>query len=187
MPIVGFTGSRSLRGKRFAELVERVVRAVAGNDRYVVVGCAVGADQFVLDAALRADNHPEIFAAFGPEGVGSWKASNVLGVLDAADRPGVRVTWWAGGGRDVPLGARLTRRSAAMVRRVAESGTGRGLIAFLAPNESPGTIGTMLAAIRLGVPVICFPIDGANLPRIDNGHWHRAGRGVWSNAFKWAD
>ena len=204
MASVGFVGSRSL-SPRFASLVSSVVSAVLSSGRSVAVGCASGADQFALSAALCALPAPgsfpwlRVFAAFGPGGFASaGRASAVPAVLAAAARscaPGsglaspVVVRFWAGGGPGVPLRARLAARSSALVSAVAGSGPGAGLVAFVSggPSASPGSWRSVRAAVSAGVSVVVFlcGCPASVLPPLWGGSWVPAGSGVWAGGWRW--
>ena len=87
----------------------------------------------------------------------------------------------------VPIRGRLAQRSLEMVRAVAESGPGCGLIAFLANPESRGTWLAIQEAIRLDVTVVVFPLFSvADLSLPASGTWAVAGAGdPWGQAFRW--
>ena len=204
MSLVGFVGSRSL-SPVFSSLVSRVVRSVLSSGRPVAVGCASGADQFALSAALGSLPAPgsspwvRVFAAFGPGGLASaGRASAVPAVRAAAARsasPGhglaapVSVRFWAGGGPGVPLRARLAGRSSALVSAVAASGSGAGLVAFVSgsPSASPGSWRSVRLAAAAGVPVVVFlcGCPSSVLPPLWGGSWVAAGSGVWAGAWRW--
>ncbi len=181
--LVGFAGSRSL-GRQWRVLVARAVRSVGRGGRGLAVGCATGADAFVVSSALSAGLAPRlrVFAAFGPDGEGAWRCSARSGVDVAAGR-GASVAWWAGGrGALVP---RLRARTLAMVIAVARSGEGRGLVCFFGPGESRGTLLSARSAAASGVPVVAFRCGG-ELPSLGRGEWSRVlGRGVWRDAWAW--
>lgn len=224
---VGFAGSRAFvsGGHPF---VGQVVASVVSAGRGVAVGCAVGVDAAVLRARLAlpfpsSSSGPalSVFAAGGPLAgktglFGFWGASAVSLVQEAASlsrSPGhgcwspVSVAWWAGGGG--PLRSRLRSRSRSMVSFVAVSGRGAGLVAFVSGgwSVSPGSWGTVSAAVGFGLPVVVFPfapgvpgprdcfwgfVSGAppslRWPRrfgSVSGRWSRAGSGpVWSRGFR---
>ncbi len=77
-----------------------------------------------------------VLSAFGPGGQGAGPASAVGPVLAFA-RAGGSVSWWCGGGASVPLGARLHKRTRAVV-----GAADAGLVAFF---SSPSSRGTLLA------------------------------------------
>ena len=186
MALVAFAGSRSLAGREVENLVRSLVGSVVRAGRQIAVGCAVGADQMALEAALANGAKPTVFAAFGSDGYGSWKGSAVATVRKAArtlENSGGKIHWWAGGGRFVPLTQRLSRRTLAMVAEVAASGPGNGLVAFLTP-DSKGTLLTIREAVRLEVPVVVFLVAGAQLPTVQGGSWQPAGKGVWQSGFR---
>jgi len=92
-------------------------------------------------------------------------------------------------------------RSAALVRAVAASGSGAGLVGFpaapcpagVAPARawrvgSPpsGTWSSLALAAGLGVPVVVFPLGGARLPAWPGGSWVRADAAVWASGWRWS-
>jgi len=204
MSLVGFVGSRSL-SPRFSSLVSRVVRSALSSGRSVAVGCASGADQFALSAALSAlpssGSSPwlRVFAAFGPGGLASaGRASAVPAVLSAAARVGspghglaspVVVSWWAGGGPGVPLRSRLAARSSALVSSVAAEGSSAGLVAFVSggPSASRGSWRSVRLAVSAGLPVVVFlcGCSASVLPPLWGGRWVAAGSGVWAGGWRW--
>ena len=108
--VVGFCGGRSVPPG--CPLVAPVVAAVLRAGRSVAVGCSVGADAAVLSAVVAqgAVARCQVFAAFGPGGVGACSLSAV-GPVSLFFASGGAVSWWAGGPVSVPLQARLVRRS----------------------------------------------------------------------------
>jgi hypothetical protein len=123
--MVAFSGSRVFPDAA-APVVANLVRAALRQDLDLAVGCAVGADRAVIDAALAAFVRPaappaarlHVFSAFGPAGLGAWRGSAVSSV-QAADQMGARVAWWAGGEEQIDLRQRLACRSRAMVAALA--------------------------------------------------------------------
>ena len=205
MALVGFVGSRSLSGS-FSGLVGRVVSRVFSSGRSVAVGCASGADQLVLSAALSSLPRPasapwvHVFAAFGPGGLGSaGGASAVSTVLSAASLVGapgsglaspVVVHFWAGSSPGVPLASRLRTRSATLVSTVAAALPPSGLVAFVSGglSVSPGSWRSVRLAIRSGLPVVVFPCgcSVSCFPRLGSGSWVAAGAGpLWGSAWRW--
>jgi len=201
--LVGFCGSRDLN-REWNVLVEKVIEAVRSTGRGVAVGCAVGADARALQACIsrgRGLTFPrlEIFAAFGQDGTGAWKKSATKLVQEIARFPEathpeegqcrISVHWWAGGDKGVPLIHRLRNRSNAMLRAVAASGEGRGLVAFVTsgPDKSPGAWDTIKLAHQRGVPVIVFPCgcNSRNFPALGQGRWTPAGKGIWAAGYHW--
>lgn len=175
--VVGFCGSRSL-GPGFADLVRRTVSAALGAGSSLAVGCAAGADQLVLSAALAAlPGRPwgrlSVFAVGGVRGgwLSSSPATWVSGPppwVAAAAAAGAQVSWWAGGSIRLPLRARLARRSAALVRSLPAA-PGSALVAFVSrpcparvapgrgwPGGGSGSWASLAMAAGLGVPVRLF-------------------------------
>lgn len=191
--VVGFCGSRGLRGSVAAGLVSRVVASVVGGGRGVAVGCAVGADSLVLSSCLRAGVVGRVFSVFGFGGSGAL-SSSAVGSVRAAAAAGWSVVWWAGGGPvRWSVRQRLARRSRRLVRFVAASPAGSGLVAFVARGRSAGSWLSVRAAVRAGLPVVVFPVGWVplalggpgGLPRLGRGSWVVAGSGVWALGWRW--
>lgn len=166
---VCFGGSRSLSSS-FAPLVRSVVRSLGAAG--VSVGCARGADELVLSAAL-ADRLPLRVAAVGAaDGAGFWSGSAPFSLLRSAARaPGCFVAWLAGGDLRVPLRGRLISRSAFALEGCS------GFVVFLASPDSPGSLAVAALAVGRGLPVsaFCCGFDGPPAsPRGCAGVWCRA-------------
>lgn len=192
-------GSVAVGGSRLlppggAALVARVVRELLMAGHPVLTGCAVGADAAAV-AAAGAAHAPRltVFAAHGPVSPswrapngrycapGSWSGSALSGIASHC-LAGGPVVWWAGGGHAVPLVARLSRRTVAMV------GEASRVVTFWGSPSSRGTLlGARTASLR-GLPVFAFPLGfaGAALPPLGPGRWRPVGRaGVWASAWAW--
>lgn len=155
-------GSRSLLPSSPAGLAcSAFVSSLLAAGGLLHVGCATGADQAALSAAVRAVvacrsasfQQVRAFAAFGPGGAGSFSGSAVAAV-QAAARAGVPVSWLAGGLLSVPLVARLMARSLAALG-------GCSAAVFFAPGV--GSLKVARAALRAGVPVLvaCIGVPSA--------------------------
>ena len=216
MSLVMLAGSRDLAPG--AANIAAVVSALVADGAHLVTGCATGADAQVIRAAL-AQGVPgamalSVLAAHGPvapsspasrySAPGSWSGSAVADVA-AAQRAGASVTWWAGGGPDVALRARLARRSLTAVRLVASSSCGSQLIAWPSrlpsypfragpwPSCGSGTWASVAAAARLGVPVVVFPVGDLVSVRLSSwpalaagGSWSPLTSGVFAGAAIWS-
>ncbi len=96
--------------------------------------------------------------------------------------------------------AAFARRSAALVRAVASSGSGCGFVVFpgcpcpaaLAPSAcasacfagfGSGSWASAALAAGLGLPVVVFGLDASQLPA-SWGAWVPAGSGVWALGFR---
>jgi hypothetical protein len=196
MCVVGFCGSRYL-SPSFRPLVSGVVSSVLVGGCSVAVGCASGADEFVLSSVVSsgAASRLSVFSAFGPGGVGAVRVSAVSSVLSALSA-GASVQWWAGGGPRVPVRARLVRRSAAFVSFLASSpgsspsaSLRTSLVGFVSSPvvAGSGAWGEVGLAVRCGVPVVVFPcgFPASALPSLGQGRWVSAGGGVWSGGWRW--
>ncbi|NCC94240.1 MAG: hypothetical protein EOM10_13315 [Opitutae bacterium] len=214
--LIMLAGSRDLAPG--AANIAAVVSALVADGAHLVTGCATGADAQVIRAAL-ARGAPgamalSVLAAHGPvspsvpgsrySAPGSWSGS-ALAAVAAAQRAGASVSWWAGGGPDIALRARLARRSLAAVRLVAASSLGSGLIAWPSrlppypfqagpwPSCGSGTWASAAAAARLGVPVAVFPVGTlAGLPLVSwpalaaGGSWSPLTSGAFAGAALWS-
>ena len=178
--LVAVCGGRSLPGA-FAPLVGRVCRSLVGSGRSLVVGCAVGADAFVLSSGV-PPSAVHVFAAFGPGGVGSCPVSNVAGV-SAFAAAGGSVCWWRGGPRGVAVASRLVCRSQSVV--VSASA---GLVCFFASPQSRGSLLACQLAAGRGLPVVAFAcgFPASALPLLGPGSWSAVGgSGCFSSGFRW--
>lgn len=130
---IAIGGSRYLSS--CPELLGFLHAAAASGVSSVAVGCSIGADALALAACQAVGIPVQIYAAWGEGGAGACSVSAVRQVCAAA-AAGVPVVWWAGGGANVPLRARLARRSVACIN-------GTGLAVWLAPGS-----GSLAAAAR---------------------------------------
>lgn len=132
-----------------------------------------------------ASSSAVVFAVGGSCGSGFWRQSAPLSLL--LRFPAVR--WWAGGPSSSRLVWRLSGRSRALVRFVAASGPGCGLVAFVSggPAVSPGSWGSVRAAVSAGVPVVVVPVgcSVACLPVLRGGGSWVPLPGVWAGGWRW--
>jgi predicted Rossmann fold nucleotide-binding protein DprA/Smf involved in DNA uptake len=166
---IHFGGSRAL-SPRFASQVASVVQASLCAGAAVRVGCAVGADQFVIQAALSQPQRLSIFAQFSATGAGAFSGSAVQPVL-SAQAAGAQVSFLAGGPLQVPLRARLLRRSIAALRGSSAA------VFFLASPSSAGSLNVAAQAAALSIPVFIFPLGFIGQPqnlRFLPGAWRPA-------------
>jgi len=203
-PAAMFAGSRALPAPGSA-VVAQVTAAAIRAGRSVVTGCAVGADQSALSAALANPSASvHVFAVGGASGVGFAGTASAWPVVMSAPRSGAVVHWRAGGSLALPLRARLARRSLAAVQFTAAQGQGSLLAAFpsaLPPRQwhgsgswrscGSGTWSSVAAAALLGLPVVVFPVGalaGSPLPALPvAGSWQQCSRsGLWSQGFIFA-
>lgn len=154
-------GSRSLAS---SPIVGQVVRAVLASGQAVHVGCAVGADQQVIQAALGQPSSLVVFAAFASSGAGAWSGSAVAAVQQAVQAVAA-VSWLAGGGLQVPLIGRLMCRSKAALRGCSAS------VFFLASPSSRGSLAVAGHAVSVGQPVFAFCAVVPQSPRGCLGSW----------------
>jgi len=149
-------GSRNLSKKYFPQ-VTKVVQTIQSVGACVHVGCAIGADQAIIQAAWAIPAQLQIFAQFSPSGVGAFSGSAVSTVF-TAQRRGVPVRFLAGGPLSVPLRARLFKRSLASVRGSCAA------VFFLAHGSKSGSLNTAAQAAALGIPVFVFPFGFSTQP-----------------------
>jgi len=156
-------GSRALKN---TAPVRAFVRAALASGASLSVGCATGADAQVAPAIQRAQLHRlHIFAAFAPDGAGSWRSSAVS-ITQQAAQLGASVTWLAGGGLSVPLAARLMQRSQACCNSVVHGGA---CVFFLQSPSSPGSLAVEGYAVSRGLPVFAFSVGFAGAPAAPRG------------------
>jgi hypothetical protein len=215
-PLVMLAGSRDLAPG--AADIAAVVSVLVASGSRLVTGCARGADAQAIRAALALGSPGSaalsVLAAHGPvsppypaarySAPGAWSGSAVADVA-AALLAGVSVSWWAGGGPDVDLRARLARRSLAAVRLVASGAPGSGLVAWPSrlpphpfragawPSCGSGTWASVAAAARVGLPVVVVPVgELARLPLSSwpalaaGGDWCPLTSGVLAGAALWS-
>jgi hypothetical protein len=185
--VIAVAGSRSLPPEASAVVAAVAGELVAGGCS-LVVGCCAGADAAVLAALAGAGGCAagaplRVLCAWGPGGAGAGPTSAVGKVLAAAGA-GVPVTWWSGGGPDVPLRVRLAARTRAVV---AEAST---LVVF---PSSPAVVGSgswlaARVAVERELQVVAFPLGfpAAELTKLGTGVWVPVGgAGVWARAWRW--
>ena len=182
--VVAVCGTRSLPVSA-GPLVGQVVRSLLAGGSSLVVGCASGADGFALSSVMSAGavSSVSVFAAFGPGGAGAAGSVSAVSVVSAAASAGANVSWWAGGPSSVPVQARLSARTRAVVGAASS-----GLVAFLGSPSSPGSLLACRVALARGLPVFVFPVGfhGQSLPSLGAGSWVPVGgSGVWSLAWRW--
>jgi hypothetical protein len=162
MSQIHFGGSRSLSS---SPIVGQVVRSVMAAGQGVHVGCAVGADQQVIQSALSvAPASLSVFAAFAASGAGAWAGSAVPAVRGALSA-GASVSFLAGGGLQVPLVGRLMCRSKAALRGCSAS------VFFLASPSSRGSLAVAGCAVKAGQAVFAFCASNPCSPRGCSGWW----------------
>ena len=177
-----FGGSRSLvAGSPASFTLAHVTHAALLAGHKIHVGCATGADQQVISYVMQAYSGQfigslSVFAAFGPAGTfsgfgqsglkfpitkGFFSASAVEQVI-AAFNAGVSVSWWAGGGEQVPLSARLIRRSVAGL-------VGTSAAVFFSPGA--GSLAVASHAVSASIPVYAFSSSIPATPAGCAGQW----------------
>jgi len=177
--VFAFGGSRALSDMGTARARSLAARVVQGGGS-LVVGCAKGADAAAIAAAgALAPSRVHVLAAFGPVSP-SWPAPNARysapgacaasAVREVAEHlhAGGRVSWWAGGGPDMPIAARLAARTRAVV--AAAEG---GLILVFGSPQSRGSLGAGRLAAARGLPVYAWALGfpPGQLPPLGPGRW----------------
>lgn len=177
--ILGFAGSRDLPNTTFS-LIDSIISEVSGN--IISVGCCVGADSLVLSSAIQRKERIKLFAIGDDLGRGFWKGSNQN--IMSLSKKCFLVKWLAGGSLNVPIRARLARRSDALLEYVKSE---KGTMIFFAssgPSEHSGTWRLVRKAVLSNTKAILFPI-GIELPdMIDlfKIRWSE-GKGVFEKSF----
>jgi len=151
-------------------VVRSFVAQVLKSGFQLHVGCAVGADQAVIEACLvlGAASALSVFAVGAPGGAGFWSGSACSAVRQASAR-GVSVQWLAGGELEIPLVARLAMRS-----RRAMAGCSAAVF-FCAPGGSKGSLTAASVAVAQGLNVFMVCSGGQFPPELPG----LAGAGVW--------
>jgi hypothetical protein len=167
---IHFGGSRNLSDVFYPQ-VAQVISAVMQMGCFVHVGCATGADEAVIEAALGCDpSRLSVFAQFSESGEGSFSASAFIPVL-AAKKAGAPVSFLAGGPLSIPLKQRLMLRSLAALSGCA------GSVFFLASSFSPGSLKVAAAAAKKNQIVYAIPcgFSGSPVPlRTVSGSWQES-------------
>ena len=171
---VTIAGSRSIP----TQIVDRIQRMAAALSRAgcsITTGCATGVDEVFAQYAK------QIYAIFDRTGKGKISASNVEGVL-AAEQNGATVHYLAGGDLNVPVVARLARRSD---QTAVASDT---MLGIFTAETSKGTTRELATAARNGKNVFAVSTTGNALPRLDAiGHWEPVenAQGIWEGLHRW--
>ena len=161
MSLIHFGGSRSL-AKSF--VLAQVVAATQAEGKVIRVGCAIGADQQVISAAMLQPGLLSVFCAFARSGSGAWAGSAVEAVRQA-EAAGAQVEYLAGGPLEVPLVGRLMGRSRAAVAGCAAS------VFFLSSPSSRGSLAVAGMAAAWRTPVFAFCSEVPQSPRAMVGRW----------------
>jgi len=173
-----FGGSRSLIS---SPVVYQVVTASLDAGYSLHVGCAIGADAQVIQAAINKNPaRLHVFAAFTAEHFGAWSGSAVA-TVHAAAQMGARVSYLPRVDLAIPLAGRLIRRS-----KTALSGCNASAF-FLATPFSSGSLAVAGAAVRAGQPVFAFSVGFSghpDAPRSCIGRWIPA-QFMGSSAWRW--
>lgn len=150
MKVYAVAGSRSLPFSS-SSLVSDVCHSAISAGSSLVAGCCIGADQYVIDSCP-ADNL-RVFCAFDSSGAGACSRSAVSSVQSFVSRGG-SVSWLAGGSLSVPLIARLSRRTVAVV-----SHANAGVLLFV-NNGSLGSGSSLVIRTALSRGLRCFVFGG---------------------------
>jgi len=152
-----------------------LIQAVLHTGAQVHVGCCVGTDQAVIQAASRSSSYQQVrvFAAWGPGGQGAVPTLSAIQSVQAWAAAGGAVTWWAGGGLNLPLAARLIQRSQA-----ALSGSSIALVI----EPGPGSLAVAAHAVTGGMRVYAWSPSQPLHPAGHAGQWRASellGSPVW--------
>ena len=173
-----FGGSRHLP---YTPLIDQVVTASLAAGYSLHVGCAIGADAQVIQAALiKNASRLHVFAAFTEKGYGAWTCSATAAV-DAAFLYGARVSYLPHVDLSIPLAGRLIRRSITALTGCNAS------VFFLATKDSYGSLAVAAEAVRRDLPVFAFCVGfwGHPLPpRGCRGRWILSSF-MGSSAWRW--
>lgn len=155
-------GSRQLPAPGLL-LARRLGAALARGGFPLLVGCAAGVDQAVLQGFLSLPGsapHCSVFSAAPAPGSRPW--------VRTAAAAGARVVFSAGGPRSVPYRARLFRRSEASARAASLAA-----VFVVGSPESRGSFNTARFAASLGLPVFVVPVGfpASTLPPLGAGRW----------------
>lgn len=180
MPNVAFAGSRDLSREYEPIVAEAVSQTIARGHR-ILSGCATGADEFALRAALERKHRASAFAIGNVNGDGFCRDSSMLFMAFQGQEPDLEVHWLAGGPLTVALRTRLVRRTKAIVEAADV------LVAFFG---SPGSRGTLLScrmAAERPIPIFAFPCGNFTLPSLHpQGEWvPGCDKGLWSRSYQW--
>ena len=174
--LVAFAGPRQLTEPQ-REFIISVVQLVidtpfpaGASSRKYVTGCAIGADETVIDTVRKQGLPVRAYTIMDPEGMGAWRDTNIEGVQLAAFEQ-QEIIWCAGGPVKNTLGSRLRARTIRMLDDISETGFGSGLVAFWAGTR--GTEMTIEEAVRRSIPVVAYPMNDQPLPPIKGGKWHQ--------------
>ena len=162
MSKIHFGGSRSLAPNQFP--LAQVVAACQTSGQVVRVGCAIGADRQVIQAAISQPALLSVFAAFARSGSGAWAGSAVEAVRQA-EAAGATVQYLAGGALEVPMVGRLMGRSRAALAGCAAS------VFFLSSSSSRGSLSVAAIAASLHQYVYAFCDVVPQSPRAMVGRW----------------
>lgn len=162
MSKIHFGGSRSLAPNQFP--LAQVVAACQTSGQVVRVGCAIGADRQVIQAAISQPALLSVFAAFARSGSGAWAGSAVEAVRQA-EAAGARVEYLAGGPLEVPMVGRLMGRSRAALAGCTAS------VFFLSSPSSRGSLAVAAIAAKVHQPVFSFCAEAPQAPRACEGRW----------------
>ncbi len=176
VPLVGFTGSRSLPS-RFSPLVGAVVQSVVQSGRGVAVGDAAGADAFVRARAVQCGVTPRVFrpSLYGGRRVAGALAHRSAVMVRAVQQSGGRAGVVGFVSSACPVHPRSGKRLVPARSSVRCFG-----------GFGSGTWSTLAFAVALGLPVVVFACGvshWAALPSHWGGIWVTTGLGgPWGQA-----
>jgi hypothetical protein len=185
MPSYAIVGSRSTPVSGIPQ-VGAICSALVVSGAPLSVGCATGVDAAVLSWALSSGAVSSVtcYAAFGPGGQGAAGAVSAVSLVSRFEAAGGVVNWWAGGGPEVPVKARLAARASACVA----SAQG-GCVGILTSPYSKGSVRALKRAASRGIVVFAVAVgfSGECLPLLGIGQWRPCrSRSVPGGMWRWA-
>jgi len=162
---IAWGGSRIMSAPDQLRVAE-VADALRTAGHPLAVGCATGADSApLLTGAGAADI--QVFAAFGPQGLGRGTWSNPA-LVNIHAAYGGQVHWWAGGGACMPIHVRLSDRTKAVARACT---AGAILWHWYGLGRGTALLGAAVAARGLPVMSITFACGPDWPPSLGAGNW----------------
>lgn len=148
----------------------------------VSVGDCKGADAMVLESVAAGYfevSNVHCFSIMNQQFKGGISATALRHVHSFQMRGG-RISWMAGGKFSIPIAARLSMRTRAVVSAGSD-----GCVAFLSSPSSVGSVAALRFANSLGFPCFAVPcgFPASDLPSLGVGSW--VASPVFSGAFVW--
>lgn len=186
MKTIAFGGSRDLSSD-WVPTIGRAVNAVRSLGYGISVGCCVGTDEYVLRYAIEQHLANDCWGIdtvtchtiCASDGKGRCTLTADKTVANFCFMAPNNVKWLAGGPLTVPLKARLSSRTRAVIESVDTA-----VVLFFSSSRSVGTSLAGVSAVQRGLKVIGFGYG--SLPSLGSGVWVESGKpGVWGLARVW--